>query len=126
MPAFTSVVSSLNREFHEERIKDFARRADSFAPGKPLDPSLILDPSTPQHRLFKGFLERMPGSFTEIIRGVIHHALSASPPRQVIFAWAPAYDWEVTVWDAPCGITVMVKSRYPADRLPAEASQKDA
>jgi hypothetical protein len=36
----------------------------------------------------------------------------------VTFAWAPAYDWEITVWDAPCGVTVLIKSRYPADGVP--------
>ena len=71
------------------------------------------------------------GFLTAIIiglRSIIHHALSTTPPTQVTFAWAPGYDFEMTVWQAPDtkttkgGITVLVKSRYPADTHPLDAT----
>jgi hypothetical protein len=70
------------------------------------------------------FLDTMPIAIQETIRAVGYAALSAEPPIEVTFAWAPAYDFEVTVWQAPDtrttkgGITVLIRSRYPDDRHP--------
>ena len=72
----------------------------------------------------KAYFAHMPGAIHESLRSVIHHALSTNPPTQITFAWAPAYDWELTVWQAPDtrhtkgGITLLIKSRYPDDKHP--------
>ena len=66
----------------------------------------------------------MPASFQETLRSIIYHALSTRPATQITFAWAPGYDYELTMWHAPDtkqtkgGITVLVKSRYPSDAHP--------
>jgi hypothetical protein len=69
----------------------------------------------------------VPQIFHEQVRSAIHHALTASPPIPITFAWAPAYDHEVSLWQAPDtkltngGITVVVKGRYPVDTHPLKA-----
>ncbi|MET0272891.1 MAG: hypothetical protein ABW360_07855 [Phenylobacterium sp.] len=118
MPAFTAVVAELNRQFHPDQIKDFAQRIDAFAPGKKFDVGLIAKPGSAAHRGFSSYLDQIPGSLYEALRGVIHYALSTSPPTQVTFAWTPAYDYEMTISHATCGITVLFRSRYPSDKLP--------
>ena len=60
----------------------------------------------------------------EAIRAVIFDALGTKPPTPITFAWAPGYDFEVSIWQAPDtrtsrgGITILIKSRYPDDNHP--------
>jgi hypothetical protein len=74
--------------------------------------------------VFKAYLATVPPLILETVRGVLHHALSTTPPTPVTLAWAPGYDFEVTIWQAPDtaetpgGVTVLCKSRYPADPHP--------
>lgn len=118
MPMIVANVPELNSLFHPQRIADSARLADSFAPGASLDASLVTKKGTVEHRLLQGYLDKLPGAVRESLRATLHHALTSSPPRQVTLAWAPAYDYEITIADAPCGITVLLKSRYPGDKEP--------
>jgi len=122
---FEAFVAELNREFSKDRIGDFAaRRRDHFAPGKALDLSFLHEPGTPLQRAWSGYVAQAPSSFHEAIRSVIHHALSADPPIPVTFAWAPGYDFELSLWQSGDtkltrgGITVLIKSRYPDDPHP--------
>jgi hypothetical protein len=63
------------------------------------------------------------------IRAIMNYAVSTSPPTQITFAWSPGYDYELTIWHAPDtdatsgGITVLIKSRYPADTHPLKSSK---
>jgi hypothetical protein len=129
MPAFQTVLGELNREFATDRIAQFAKaRTEHFAPGNALDLTFLVETGTPLHRAWKSYLELAPMSFREAMRSVIHHALSTSPPTQITFAWAPGYDYELTMWQAPDtkmtkgGITVLLKSRYPDDKHPLAAA----
>jgi len=64
------------------------------------------------------YLDRIPEGVHEAIRGAIYSALSRDQRQMVTFAWAPAFDWEVTVWDVGDtkvtrgGMTILVKSPY--------------
>jgi hypothetical protein len=66
----------------------------------------------------------------EALRAIIYQALGTTPPTQITFSWAPAYDYELTIWDAPNtrrtrgGITVLLKSRYPDDKHPLAGAPK--
>lgn len=123
MPGFAALVAELNRRFHPSQINDFAKHADAFAPGKPLDPGLISQPGSPVQRRFSSYLEEVPPVLREAVRSVIHQALSSQPPTQLTFAWVPAYEFEMTISHAACGITVVFKSRYPNDKLPPPGSE---
>jgi len=127
MPRLQFLVGELNDAFRESRVDELAARSSEFAPGKPLNEALaavVAKPRTVKHRTFRTYLGKLPGSISEALRSTIHYALQTDPPTLVTFAWAPAYDYEITVWQAPDtsetrgGITVLLKSRYPTDRHP--------
>ena len=50
----------------------------------------------------------------------------------VTFAWAPGYDYRLSVWDVSStattkgGITLLVETRYPDDPHPISGTMKEA
>lgn len=125
MPALESVLSDLNLAFSRDRIKTLAARAAQFIPdGSPLKAGHLTEEGTVLHRALEGYIGELPGAFHASVRALLHYAITAEPPIPVTFAWAPGYDFELTVWQAPDapttrgGITLLVKSRYPGDRHP--------
>ena len=75
-----------------------------------------------------GYLDDLPIGIHEGIRAVIHSALTRDERQPMTFAWAPGYDYELSVWDisatpeTPGGITVLLRSRYPGDTHPLSRS----
>jgi len=120
MVALVSVIRQLNREFDHDRIEAFAEKAATFAPGRPLNVSVLSDISPALARAFQGYLDSLPGGVKETLRSVIYYARTSTPPVPITFAWAPAYDTGVTVWEPPCAITVLFQSRYPPGDTRAE------
>jgi hypothetical protein len=124
MPALQTIFTKLNEKFQTNNIQEFARIADRFAPGRPLEIDFLVPDDKVLQRAWKSYMKNVPQIFHESVRGAIYLALTAKPPTQITFAWAPAYDHEVTIWQAPDtdvtkgGITVVVKGRYPADAHP--------
>jgi hypothetical protein len=124
MPALQSVLGELNHAFSKNEIGKLATMRETFAPGKGLDTGLLVKKGTALHKAWTDYAAQLPGSFQETLRGIVYHALSTKPATQITFAWAPGYDYELTVWHAPDtkatrgGITVLVKSRYPSDKHP--------
>ncbi len=131
MPMLQAFVGELNSRFTKDKIGGLVGQIAMFAPGQRLDPGLVAEPGTALHRAMKVFLGRMPISFHETFNAVVRHALSTEPPTEVTFAWAPGYDYELTLWQAPDtkltrgGITVLLKSRYPDDRHPLHAESAE-
>jgi|SwirhisoilCB3_FD_contig_31_10852053_length_447_multi_3_in_0_out_0_1 hypothetical protein len=117
MVMFYALVRKLNHEFEDEHIDDMAARASEFEPGRTLNLNFLIHDDKLKNAAVE-YVRDMPGAIREGIRAVIYQALTATPPRSIVFAWAPAYDYELNVWDAPCGITLFYKSRYPADARP--------
>ncbi len=123
MPALQSIFTKLNEKFQPDNIGEFAKMADRFAPDKPLEIDFLTDDKV-LRRAWKSYMKDVPKIFHEQVRSAIYHALTETPPTQITFAWAPAYDHEVSVWQAPDtrltkgGITVVVKGRYPVDAHP--------
>ena len=128
MPMFQTLLGELNVHMGREKIRELAKKADMFAPGKDPDYSFLMTENTRATSAWMEHLKEMPPAIRAGIRSVIHHALTTEPPTQVTFAWAPGYDYEFTVWQAPDtkttkgGITVLIKSRYPADTHPLDAT----
>jgi hypothetical protein len=129
MPMMQTTLAGMNAAFSETGLPDTVKNKASFAPGEPLHEALAAHgapPGTVLHRALKNHLASLPGAVSETLRATIHHALSTTPPTHVTFGWAPGYDHEVTVWQAPDtkdtkgGITVLVKSRYPDDKHPLD------
>ena len=132
MPAMQTVLGTLNANMSHSTIRAFAREnADDFAPGKPLAPALAAagagGANGPLYPEFLRYLEEMPGGMAEALRATIHYALTTH--TMITFAWAPAYDFGLDLWQAPDtattrgGITVLVRSRYPNDPHPIKQAR---
>jgi len=129
MPSLQSVVSRLNTAFGEPNLDKIRHRADLFLPGKRLSGAVrtlkLVLAEAPAQRAWLRYLDRLPRGIHEALRSVIYSALTTRPrPVSITFAWAPAYDFELTIWQAPDtrisrgGITVLLRSRYPDDKHP--------
>jgi hypothetical protein len=124
MPGLQTVLGQLNTAFGREGIDKLAEKRESFAPGKPLAAGVVVHSKMALYDDWVDYIKKIPLSMQEALRATIYHALSAKPPVQVTFAWAPGYDYELTIWQAPDtrktkgGITVLIKSRYPDDKHP--------
>lgn len=126
MPGLQSASGYLNEAFGRENIDGMVGSVDEFAPGKTLSAALrsIFDNQKPLFKALVPYVDSLPVIFQESMRSTIFYALSTSPPTQITFAWAPGYDYELTIWQAPDtsatrgGITVLLKSRYPSDPHP--------
>jgi len=127
MPRLQTLLCDLNAAFNKREIKNRADDLEMFAPHEPLDEALagiVAEPGSVEHRAFKAYIGRIPPAIREGLRSTIYSALKTEPPTLITYAWAPAYDFEATYWQAPDtdetrgGITVLIKSRYPSDRHP--------
>jgi hypothetical protein len=127
MAAFQTVTSYLNAAFSRDNIGQIASKRELFAPGRSLAQGVVVKEGTRLHALWVEYLGKLPGSFQEVMRSTIYYSLSTEPPTPIVFAWAPGYDYELTIWHSPDtpptkgGITILMKSRYPSDAHPAEA-----
>ena len=102
MPGLQTVLSRINRAFGTDQIADVATDRDAYAPGKPLGPPQIAIPKdSALYQLWLEYVKQVPPSIQEAMRSIIYQALSSSPPTTITFAWAPAYDYELTVWQTP-------------------------
>lgn len=124
MPGFQAVLAHLNVAFGKDRIRQLAAHSEAFAPGMPLAAGLVIEKGTPLHGIWVEYLSKLPGSFQEAFRATVYYALTTKPPTTITFAWAPGYDYELSMWQAPDtkltkgGITILLKSRYPDDTHP--------
>jgi hypothetical protein len=124
MPGLQTTLSDLNRAFGRDNIKDLVARREAFAPGKPFAAGVVVKEGTALHKAWTDYLNIMPKGIQVAQQAVIYYALGTSPPTRITFAWAPGYDWELTIWQAPDtdttpgGITILTKSRYPGDKHP--------
>ena len=124
MSALQTVFIKLNTKFDPDNVGPFAQHPEMFAPGKKLDIGFMVPTNTPLYRAWKSYMKTVPEVFQETVRSVLYHALNTTPPTNVTIAWAPGYDHEITVWQAPDssttkgGITVLIKGRYPGDTHP--------
>jgi hypothetical protein len=126
MPAMQTVLTHLNDAFSDDEINETISKVEEFAVGKQFSTAIatFLPQKSSLAKPLVSYVENLPRSLQEGIRSIIHYALSTSPPTRITFAWAPNYDFELTIWQAPDtsrtrgGITVLLKSRYPADTHP--------
>ncbi len=76
----------------------------------------------------KAFIGQLPASMQAAILAVARENLARDEPKQMMFTWAPGYDWELHMWESTAsivsdgGITVQVRSRYPGDPHPGIAA----
>jgi hypothetical protein len=80
------------------------------------------------------FIRTWPPGQLAAVGAAIRHALGQAPRMGITLAWAPAYDFEVTIWESEGmdetmrgEMTIMFKSPYPAGHPAiARMAQMDA
>ena len=125
MPHLQTALGTLNIAFSKENIAKLVPHRDAFREGQTLGQGgVVIDDKMALRGSWTKFLGEIPIAMQEAIRAVIFSALGTKPPTAITFAWAPGYDFEVLLWQAPDtrtsrgGITVLIKSRYPDDEHP--------
>jgi hypothetical protein len=121
MPFFQSMLSRLNKRFDPEGVREVP--AELFDGGLELhEVAKELHVATEKEAQV---IRDIPGGMKEALRALIRNDLLSEPPLPITFAWAPGYDYELTIWEtpgipsSPGGITVLLKSRYPDDTHPS-------
>ena len=125
MPHLQTILGNLNVAFSRDNIQTVVPKRESFAHGQTLGAGgAVIDDKAALRGDWVKYLQQIPPSIQEAVRAVIHQALGTTPPTHITFAWAPGYDYELSIWQAPDtrtsrgGITVLIKSRYPDDAHP--------
>jgi hypothetical protein len=118
------ILGELNGAFGGVKPRVSPDQAEAFAPGASLGPALadVMHGADKELRnLLAAYIETIPGSFQASLLSIIHYALTSRPRVLLNFSWAPAYDFELTIWEivepqpANSGISILLKGRYPDD-----------
>ncbi|MEY2567159.1 MAG: hypothetical protein QOE35_1688 [Actinomycetota bacterium] len=114
MPMMQTQVNALNAGFHIEGLRE-------IDPGL-FDPDVSLAEAARRldldERGLAEWLDKLPQGIHDAVRATVRSALTRDEPQPITFAWAPAFDYEMTVWDVsagpktPGGITILIKSPY--------------
>jgi hypothetical protein len=123
MPAMQTMLTDLNQRFGPEGIRAVPMELLARDDLRLSELATSLGTSGPG---LVGYLDQLPPAIHASIVSVIRSAVARSMP--ITFAWAPGYEYELSVWDVADtkdtagGITVLLRSRYPADTHPLDAA----
>lgn len=119
MPMMQAMVERANQRFNRENIKAMQAQSASLAAGTDLAAgarALGIAASGREEE----FLRAWPAGIKEAIRAAVFDALTRpGGPLPVQFTWAPAYDYEVAVWEVAGtaesmgGMTIALRSPIP-------------
>jgi hypothetical protein len=76
-----------------------------------------------EHADTLAFMSDWPRGQLAAVSAAIRSALRRTPRMPITFAWAPSYDYEITIWESagiegsPGEMTIMFRSRYPGDDI---------
>ena len=121
MPAYQTMLGELNKFLSPPASEELD--PELFAPGRDFTEAADVLGVTRMEGV-SGYIEKMPDAIIQSLRAAIYSALARSPRMAVTVAWAPGYDFELNVWEAPGtsetpgGVTILLKSRYPSDAHP--------
>jgi hypothetical protein len=124
MPMSRGSIQRLNAAFLEDRVDHLVQESQNFAPGKSLPTalaSIMEKPGTALYRGIRSYLAKMPVNIQETLRDNIYRCLKTQPPMLITFAWVAAYEFELTLWNPPCGLTVLLKGPYENDKSRASS-----
>lgn len=123
MSTFRRMAEQANVLFSRGNIDKFEFDPAMLAPGQPAS-SFLRELGIVNSDPELDYLRSWPDGLKEALRATIISALSRSPRVPLMFSWAPAYDYELNVWEElgtdgdPGGITILLRSRYPSDTHP--------
>jgi hypothetical protein len=115
------MLTSLNVRFSHDHLHEVP--AELFEPGRKLSEAARDERMRVHHFEMAHYLDQLPPAIHEAIRGAVHSALQREPRSPVTFAWAPGYDYELSIWDTPAagtpgGVTIFLRTRFPNDAHP--------
>jgi hypothetical protein len=123
-----TAVSAFNASFGPQGIREMD--PEVFAPGDDAPFSDALQRAGVElEEATAAFVDRWPSGIKAAVRAVLHDNLTRDGTVPVTFAWAPGYDFEVSIWDVrdtaetAGGITILFKSRYPDDPHPLDSDR---
>ena len=123
MPFFQLMIGRVNQVFDWPAVNELD--PSLFDPGVALV-DLASENDIATNSREAAVLRAIPRGMQEAIRALIRDNLSREVSLAMTFAWAPGYDYELQVWEAPGddgsrgGITVLLRTRYPSDTHPTE------
>jgi hypothetical protein len=123
VPFFQLMLGRINQLFDWPAINEIQQEV--FDPGASLV-ELALENEIANNSREAAVLQAIPRGMQEALRALIRDNLSRDVRLAMTFAWAPGYDYELQLWEAPGddgsrgGITVLVRTRYPSDAHPTE------
>lgn len=126
MPRMQTAVSALNASFGPEGIRDIDPTPFLAGSGTSLSEALLAT-GVGIDRATAAYIEGWPSGIQAAVKAVIADNLMRDGTVPITFAWAPGYDFEVSIWDVldttetVGGITMLFKSRYPDDTHPLSA-----
>jgi hypothetical protein len=127
MPVFQAITGRLNERFRRGNIEELS--LELFVGEESLaDIASGLGVVGEPESISYVILDSIPQGMQAALKALITHNLSRDPDDrwEMTFAWAPGYDYELTLWEAPstvvsrAGITVLLRTRYPADAHPSD------
>ena len=122
MPMHYAKVQELNHKVSLGQIQGLQKDVESFAPGKLFPVELLFADEDPVAlRALRMFFSRVPVALQEALNAIIRSALTRDKTPALVFNWAPAYTYELVVWEADCGISVTLKTPFAQDHRPGEA-----
>lgn len=133
MPIMQAMAGQVNQRTHADQIAALKEsHAARFADPRESFEDLMDDlgvtdvgGSPAVREAAKTFLASFPDGIKAALKAVIAANLARDEPWEMTFAWVPAYDFGITIHEAPAtvvsraGITVIVQSRYPLDDHPS-------
>ena len=115
MPKIVRIAEWANIAFNRENIYNL--NPEALAPGKTLIEAMeTLGLSLTSDE--KEYVSSVPAAQQEAIRGALHSAVSRERRLPVTMAWAPGYDFELTVWEVAAtadhagAMTVLLRSPH--------------
>jgi hypothetical protein len=116
MPAMQLLCERANALFNRENVDKVS--LESVAPGTSLKVAaerLGILGSKPEGT----YLDSWPAGLQEAVVGAVRSAITRRQRLPVTFSWAPAYDYEVQIWEAHgakgsrAAMTILLRSPYP-------------
>jgi hypothetical protein len=127
MPVFHEITGRLNERFRRGGIEEVPIGpflGDDSLADIAFGLGIVDEPESISYVI----LDSIPQGMQAALKALIAHNLSRDlgDRWEMTFAWAPGYDYELNLWEAPstvvsrAGITVMLRTRYPADPHPSD------
>ena len=127
MPFMEGILPRLNRFLTQDAIGEFPA---ALLDREPTLVELLREIGVFERDGEADFVSQIPLSIQDALIAILRSNLHRHARKQMIVSWAPGYDWELTIWETEStsasrgGITMQIRSRYPADTHPARANRE--